>query len=32
MDIRKSVSIKVRNDNNEIYQLNEVRIFEFILI
>ena len=32
LDIRKSVSIKVRNDNNEIYQLNEVRIFEFILI
>ena len=28
----KSVSIKVRNDNNEIYELNEVRIFEFILI
>ena len=29
---RKSVSIKVSNDNNEIHQLNEVRIFESILI
>ena len=32
LDIRKNGSIKESKDNNEIHQLNKVRIFESILI